>query len=171
MEPTSDPSQPQAPSGPLLIRGQDEIRDHIAALVEGAHHELAIFAPQLDPRWFNTERFASALTRFAVSHRNNRARLLIEDAEQAVSDNNRIVELSRRLSDFFEFRQVGEEHAGVRELFVLADRRSYLHQEDLTRLTAVADLHGARAAADLRLRFQAMWDRSEPIARLHTTGL
>ncbi|KPL26931.1 MAG: hypothetical protein AMJ72_11680, partial [Acidithiobacillales bacterium SM1_46] len=90
---------------------------------------------------------------------------------QAVRDNNRLIDLARRLSDFVEIRQVGESDRGLRELFVLADRNAVLYQQDVTRVEAIVDTGGRRAGAELRMRFQGLWDRSEPIPEIRTTGL
>lgn len=169
MAETPAPTNP--PAAPETARGEEAIGDRIAALAEGTFHEFDVFAPQLDPRWFNTGRLHRALGSFATRHRHNRARLLVEDAAQAVRDNNRLVELARRLSDFVEIRQVGESDRGLRELFVLADRNAVLHQQDVTRVEAIVETGGRRAGAELRMRFQGLWDRSEPIPEIRTTGL
>lgn len=169
MSDTPSPAAP--PAAPEIARGEEAIGERIAALAEATVHEFDVFAPQLDPRWFNTGRLHRALAGFATRHRHNRARLLIEDAAQAVRDNNRMIDLARRLSDFIEIRQVGESDRGLREMFVLADRSAVLHQQDVTRVEALVETGGRRAGAELRSRFQGMWDRSEPIPEIRTAGL
>jgi len=169
MNESPTPATPIA--APAIARGEQAIAEHIAALAEHASHEFDVFAPQLDPRWFDTGRLHRALASFAARHRHNRARILVEDAAQAVRDNNRVVELARRLSDFVEIRQVAESDRGLRELFVLADRNAMLHQQDVTRIEALVETGGQRAGVELRLRFKSMWDRSEPIPEIRTAGL
>jgi hypothetical protein len=166
-----DSASEAPPAAPAVVRGRDAIRDQIASLIETGQREIGVCAPQLDPHLFNTPRLHRSLAGFVARHRHNRVRLLVEDAGQAVRDNDRIVDLARRLSNFLDVRQFGEQHRGIRELFVLIDHAGYLHQQDLTRLEAVSDAHGVRLAAELRRRFQEMWDRSEPIPELHTAGL
>lgn len=152
-------------SDPVLIR------EHLALLAEAAQHELAVFAPQLDARLFNTARLSTALAHFVAGHRQRRVRFLVEDGAQALHDNGRVVDLCRRLSDFVDLRQVGEAHRGLREVFVVADRRAYLHQEDTAKPTCVIDPAGRRVALDLATRFESMWEQSEPVAGLRTAGL
>jgi hypothetical protein len=164
-------NQAETPSTRRILRERSEIAAQIATLVSQARREIALFAPELDPALFNTAALDHALIGFATNHRHNHARLLVEDAQQAVRDNTRLVELARRLSDFVDLRQVGEEHIGRRELFVLVDREGYLHQRDLTHPECLLDLHGHREAVELTQRFQEMWDRSQPIAAIRTTGL
>jgi hypothetical protein len=169
---TNNPaSQTETPPTRRVLRDRGEIAAQIATLASQARREIALFAPELEPALFNTAALDHALTSFATGHRYNRARLLVEDGQQAVRDNTRLVELARRLGEFIELRQVGEEHVGRRELFVLVDREGYLHQRDLAHPECLLDLHGRREAIELVQRFQEMWDRSQPIASIRTAGL
>jgi len=59
----------------------------------------------------------------------------------------------------------------VRELFIIVDGNGYLRQLDLTEPECVVEPSGRQKAAELRQRFNHMWDRSEPAAGLNTAGL
>jgi hypothetical protein len=154
-----------------LVRDRDEIRNTLTALAQSAAREIMIFTPHLDGYLFNSGRFARALASFAARHRHNRARILVEDTEQALRDNDRVIELCRRLSDFIELRRVGEEHLGLREMFVVVDQRSCLYQQDLAKPDTVVHTQNVREALLLARRFNALWDRSDPIPALRTAGL
>ena len=154
-----------------VIRGRDEVADFLAGLAESATREIVIFAPQIDGALFNTPRFARALASFAARHRNNLARIVVEDTEQVLRDNDRLVGLCRRLSDFIHMHQVAEEHLGIREMFLVIDHRGFLHQQDVAKPDCVADSHNTHDAVLLARRFNELWDHSEPIPSLHSTGL
>lgn len=154
-----------------IVRDPQEIAAQLAALIAAAHRQIAIFQPQLDPSLFNNSAIARALASFVATHRHNHVRLLVEDAGQTVRDNGRIVGLCRQLSDFIRMHGVSEEHRGIREMFVIADRDGYLHQSDLARPECVADLHDRQHANQLAQRFERMWQRSEPIPTIRTAGL
>jgi hypothetical protein len=154
-----------------IIRDRTGVSDFLAVLAENATREIAIFAPQLDGAYFNTSRFARALASFAARHRQNLARIVIEDAEQAIRDNDRLVGLCRRLSDFIHMHHVAEEHLGIREMFVVVDHRSYLHQQDTAKPDCVTHQHAGHEAVLLTRRFNEFWDRSEPIVALRAAGL
>jgi sugar-specific transcriptional regulator TrmB len=154
-----------------VIRGRDEVGDFLAGLVESATREIVIFTPQIDGSLFNTPRFARALASFAARHRNNLARIVVEDTDQALRDNDRLVGLCRRLSDFIHMHQVAEEHLGIREMFLVVDHRGYLHQQDIAKPDCVAEAHNVHDAVLLARRFNELWDRSEPIPALHSAGL
>jgi hypothetical protein len=153
------------------IHGRAGIGHAIQALAAQARHEFWVCAPQLDPGWFNTAALADTLAHLAAGHRLNRIRMLVEDKGQAVRDNERLVALARRFSEFVELRQVGEQDHGLRELVVIADHEGSLVQLDVTRHDAIVETQARRAAGPLRQQFQERWDRSEPIFEIHTTGL
>jgi len=165
--PADDALEPQR----RVIKNRDEVRNYLAELAESATREIVIFAPRLDGDLFNSTRFARALASFAARHRHNSARVVVEDTEQALRDNDRLVELCRRLSDFIHMHQVGEEHLGIREMFMVVDHRGYLHQQDLDKPDTIAHPRDAREAALLARRFNELWDRSEAISSLRAAGL
>lgn len=154
-----------------LLHDRQEISDFLAGLAENATREIVIFAPMLDGAFFNTSRFARALASFAARHRQNLARIVVEDIEQAMRDNDRLVSLCRRLSDFIHMQRVAEEHIGMREMFVVVDHRGYLRQEDVAKPDCVAHAKDGHEAVMLARRFNELWDRSEPITALRAAGL
>src|SRR3972149_5479078 len=171
METTKNSSAPEAPPQRRIIRDRHEVSDFLVVLAENATREIVIFAPRLDGAYFNTSRFARALASFAARHRQNLARIVIEDAEQAIRDNDQLVGLCRRLSDFIHIRQVAEEHLGIREMFVVVDHRGYLHQQDTAKPDCVIHPRDRHEAVLLTRRFNELWDRSEPVVALRAAGL
>ena len=170
-EATAQPDNTEPRIGASVLKERDGIRDAVAALIGQARREIIVFAPQMDAHFFNNSQLARSLASFAARHQYNRARLLIEDASQVLRDNDRIVALCRRLAEFIQLRQVGEEHLGFREMFLIVDGTSYLHQLDVTEPECVVEPSGRKRAVELRQRFESMWDRSEPAAGLNTAGL
>jgi hypothetical protein len=154
-----------------VLRERAQVRAFIERLIGSAQRDIVIFAPTLDPALFDQMPVVEALAHFAARHRQNRARLLVEDAAQAIRDNDNLITLCRRLGEFIQLRRVDETHLGLREQFLVADRRGFLHQEDIARPECVAALAGGVAAARLAQRFEAMWDRAQVPEGLHTPGL
>jgi hypothetical protein len=171
METAKNSSTPEAAPQRRIIRDRAVVGDFLATLAENATREIVIFAPRLDGAFFNSSRFARALASFAARHRQNLARIVVEDTEQALRDNDRLVGLCRRLSDFIHMHQVAEEHLGIREMFMVVDHRGYLHQQDNDKPDCVAHPRDGHEAVLLTRRFNELWDRSEPIVALRATGL
>lgn len=170
-EPTAQPNDADTQTGPSVLKERDGIRDAIATLIGLARREIIVFAPQMDAHFFNNSQLARSLASFAARHHHNLARILVEDTSQVLRDNDRIVALCRRLAEFIQMRQVAEEHLGFREMFVIVDGASYLHQPDVTEYECVVEPGGRQRTVELRQRFQQMWDRSEPTLGLNTAGL
>jgi hypothetical protein len=157
--------------GPSVLKSREDIRDAIAALIGLARRDIVLFTPQMEAFFFNGSQLGQMLASFAAKHQQNRARILVEDAAQVLRDNDRLVSLCRRFSAFIQLRQVGEEHRGYREMFLVVDGISYLHQPDITEPECVVEPAGRKYCVDVKRRFEQMWDRSEPLAGLYSAGL
>ncbi|MEK7840007.1 MAG: hypothetical protein AAB252_02405 [Pseudomonadota bacterium] len=168
METTTDQ---QKTASRHVIRHRDEVAAELLALLGEARQRVDIFSPRLDPSLFSTRAVTEALTAVATRNRLSRVRVLTEDSQQLARDNIRLVGLARRLSDSIRLQRVGEEHVGLNETIVLVDGRASLYQADQARHEYVIERGGGHGTAELVLRFNAMWDRSEPIPEIHTTGL
>ena len=161
----------QNPARRHIIRHRDEVAAELLALLTEARQRIDIFSPRLDPSLFSSRGATEALTAVATRNRLSRVRILTEDSLQLTRDNIRLVNLARRLSDSVRLQRVGEEHIGLNETLVLVDGRASLYQADQARHEYVIERGGGHGTAELVLRFNAMWDRSEPIPEIHTTGL
>ncbi len=171
MDTAKNSTAPETPPSRRIIRDRLEVSDFLAMLAENATREILIFAPRLEGAFFNTSRFARALASFAARHRQNLARIVVEDTEQAIRDNDRLVGLCQRLSDFIHMQRVAEEHLGMSEMFIVVDHHAYLHQSDIAKPDCVAHPHDGHQAVLLVRRFNELWDRSEPIVALRAAGL
>jgi len=167
----ADDAKTAGETTPVLLKERAAVQARVLELALRARHEFLVFSPQLDARLFNIRELTQALTDLATRDRHNRVHILVEDTDQALRDNDRVVRLCQRLSDFVQLRRTGEEHLGLRELFVVTDRLGYLHQPDITNPEWVSAFAQQRAAVPLAQRFYEMWDRSEPVSAIHTVGL
>lgn len=158
-------------SGIKHLRSRAEAHDLMTDMLAQARRRIAIFAPVLDASLFNTSHVTRILASFAAAHRHNLVRVLVENSAQAIHDNGRIVELCRRFSDFTKMRQVDEDHAGLREMFIIIDDHAYLHQRDIDNPDFLAAVNARRNVRPLILQYERMWDRSHSIPSVLTVGL
>jgi len=170
-EPTAAPDETEPKTGPTVLKSREDIRDAVAALIGLARRDIIVFTPQMEAFFFNSSQLGQMFASFSAAHRNNRARILVEDAAQVLRDNDRLIGLCRRFAEFIQMRQVGEEHRGLREMFVIVDGVSYMHQPDITEPECVVEPSGRKYSLDARRRFDLMWDRSEPLTGLYVAGL
>jgi hypothetical protein len=157
--------------GTLRISAREDVAAAVLSMVEQVRRDLIVFFPVLDGRLFNGQALADALVGFATAHNRNRARFVVEDASSMVANNGRIVDVCRRLSSFVRARQVGPEHTGLSEWFVVADETGYVHQPHLERNEVRVDYHAPLEARFLRRRFEQMWERSAPVPGIQVVGL
>lgn len=153
------------------LHSRAEASEVLVEILGQARRQIIVFAPVLDGFLFNTSAVARALASFAAAHRRNTARFLIEHSAQVVHDNGRVVELCRRFRDLIKMRQVNNDDAGLREMFVIADGRSYLHQRDIDAPDYLAGLDVPRAMPPLMLEYERMWERGSTIPSVITVGL
>lgn len=170
-ESTATPDQTEPKTGPSVLKSREDIRDAVAALIGLARRDIILFTPQMEAFFFNSSPIGQMLASFAAKHQYNRARFLVEDAAQVLRDNDRLIGVCRRFTEFIQLRQVGEEHRGYREMFLVVDGVSYLHQPDITEPKCIVEPAGRRHCVDVKRRFELMWDRSEPLQGLYTAGL
>lgn len=156
--------------GTNSMKTRDETRGIINGLVENARRDIKVFAPLLDPYYFNTAAVERGLTAFALIHSENRAQFLIEHVP-ALLGQARLLGLLRRLGARLEIRRVDENAIGLREFFVVADTHAYYRQNDYEILDGYTETDAPGPAALLVQRFAERWERSERIVDLQPTGL
>lgn len=149
------------------VSTRDSLRAAAIDLIADARHDLLICAPVLDAAFFNRADMAQALGQFIARRAGNRIRIVVEDTEQLLQANVRLVELTRRFSDLILIRRLGEQHRGLAEMFIVADKTGCLHQGDITNVDARCDFRAPRLADPLARRFETFWDASEPVVGLH----
>ena len=149
------------------VNTRDSLRTAAVDLIASARHEVLICAPMLDAGFFNRADLTQALGQFIARRAGNRIRIVVEDTEHMLQTNVRLVELTRRFSDLILIRRLGEQHHGLAEMFIVADKASSLHQNDINSVDATCDFHTPSLADPLARRFDAFWDASEPVTGLH----
>ncbi len=132
------------------------------ALADQARHTLLLHAEDLDPAVYDQQPFVDALSRLARSHSKARIRVLIQNAHRAVQQGSRLIELSRRLNTYIQFRRPAPEYRHCHETFMLADNSGYLYRPNPGRYEAVANFHDPGKVNDWESYFLEVWTRSEP---------
>ena len=159
------------PTTARQLNSGKEVRDFLVTLLQQARSKISVFAPMLDADLFNTSRVIEVLASFTASHRGNLVRFLVEDADQSLHQNARVVGLSRRFGDFIKMHQVDEDNIGIQEQFVIVDECGYLHQPHLERPEFRASTDEPSKTREFAIRYERMWERSQSMPGVHTLGL
>ncbi len=144
------------------LEKESEICAVTRALAGQARHTLLLHTEDLDPAVYEQEQFVEALSRLARSHNKARIWVLIQNARRAVQQGSRLIELSRRLSSFIQFRRPPPEYRSYHESFLLADNSGYLYRPNPERFEATANFHDPGKVNDWESYFLEVWERSEP---------
>ncbi|MFV1996897.1 MAG: hypothetical protein ACC641_02690 [Acidiferrobacterales bacterium] len=151
--------------------GREAVKENVALAFESARRAIVIYSPLLDPAQFNQSRVIEAMATFCAGGRPNKVRILVGRGDETIRSNARVTSLARRFSDFIDLRQLGKGSGSPSDMFVVIDRNGYLHQPDSEKAECIVDFNASNEVGALSRRFEKMWERSEPIAGLHVTGL
>lgn len=132
------------------------------ALAGQARHTLFLHLQDLDPSVHDQEAFVDALGHLARSHGKARIWILIQNARRAVQHGGRLIELSRRLTSYIQFRRPAPEYRDYHESFMLVDNSGYLYQPNPGRFEATANFHDPGKVHDWEKYFMEVWTRSAP---------
>ncbi len=159
------------PTTTRQLNSGEEVRDFLVTLLQQARRKISVFAPTLDGDLFNTSQVIDVLASFTAFHRGNLVRFLVQDADQSLHQNARVVELCRRFGDFIKMHQVDEDNTGLQEQFVIVDNCGYLHQPHLDRPEFRASTDDRSKTQQFTIRYERMWERSQSMPGVHTLGL
>lgn len=161
---TVDKEKAQSPS-------EDSEQQRLTAVlrvIEHARHRLALYASVLPPMPFAGAAIGRALTQFAVAHRQHQVQLLIDDADQALRDNERLVALTRRVPEQIQWRQLPIEEREEPDCFIVNDNATGVRLVPAGTGIEWIDANATRA---LFTRFDRLWQRAGPLPALHSLGL
>jgi len=151
--------------------GQESIQQAVLKITRATVREYIIMGPVLDPRIFNHSEFIEALTTFVTHHPRNIAKILIENSNQVINENGRLITLCRRLNENLRIRAMPDEYQGQSDLFLVADNETLLFQKSISSPVVIVTKSDKTIAAPYKRRFDYAWQHSIPMPGLRTPGL
>lgn len=137
-----------------------EAADRIAT---EAKRGLLIYTRDLEPDLYDREPFLDAIKRLALSGREARIRILVQEPALAAGHGHRLVHLAQRLSTAIEIRTpVIEEDRQYASAFLVNDGGAFLMRPIGSRWDGEARFSAPGGARQLRDHFERVWERSEP---------
>lgn len=146
----------------------------VLQLIAESRSDFAIYTRDLDPQILNTSAAIDALRTLALRPSNSASgqiRILVQNTQRAVSDGHRLIELSRRLPDAFNFRCPVAEDLHFAGAFLINDRFGYIERRFGDRFEYVGDLYGIAEHARFKRYFDEVWERSMPASELRRLSL
>ena len=154
----------------IVLQSRDGVRKTAVELARQATHSLLLHSESLDAAIFNQRPFLDAVTRLVLNHRDACLLILIQEGRKAIQQNNRLIELSRRLSTKIQFRRPASQHRDCHKTFLLADKAAYLLCPLPGRYEGSASFADPGKVKDMNKYFTEVWDHAEPdleMRRLH----
>jgi hypothetical protein len=136
-----------------------EATDRLLAL---AQTSIDIFEANLSEIEWGSKQRVEHLRRFLLASRSNRLRIILQDVDVVPARKPRLMELLRLCSDRMEIRETGADAERLSDTFVLVDRQHYLHRFHADHARAEFGIAQPEPAQDLMLRFDELWQTSEP---------
>ncbi len=156
--------------GASAIEGRDAMREALIQVIGQAQSDLLISSACLEAALYKSLDVVEALKQQALAQRRLQVRCIISDPKRAMEQAEPLIELARRLSSQFEFR----EPAGVVHQFeeecVIADRLAYLYRDRPDNLMAKFALRDGPGAHPLVQRFDERWLNSQPSMEFRRLG-
>lgn len=147
------------------------LRDAVDRLLPLAQERIAIFDFDLRDTGWNTRLRGEAMEHFLLASRSNRIDIVLHETEYVASQQARVMQMLRRFSDRMEIRRTQEEVRHVYDPFVLIDSRHYLHRFHYDRANAEFVIAQPELAHALVLRFEELWQASDPGPSATVLGL
>jgi len=139
-------------------------------LVEQARRSLIIFSHDLEPKLYDTDSFAKALTQLAIYSRYTTIQILFRDCSHIVKHGHRLIEVARRLTSSIEIRETHHDYRNLTEAYLVADSRGVLYRRIGSRYDGSANFNDPHQGRELQQRFNEIWEKSQPhpeLRRLH----
>ena len=145
-------------NGLLRIDEPSMLQLAVAAMATQARRELRLLTPDLEPILYDQAPFLDNVTRLAV-HRRGRlpVRILLIDAEPALTRGHRLIELSRKLSSAVQIQAVPAELAEQCDHYLLADDSGYCLRRSAAPNAALVDFNANAHVRRMQRDFEQLW--------------
>ncbi|MDE0853100.1 MAG: hypothetical protein OSA97_01580 [Nevskia sp.] len=161
-------------SQPQLLDGRAAFAAKALEVVRGAHHELLLLSDSLERGLYGGEEFYDAVKGFLLGNERARLCVYVNQPQGALQNVPRLLELNRRVSSRFEFREPSDEQkagSGNRSEWLLADRRVLLERLEPESLQAQFWAQEPQRGKLRGEAFDTLWNEAQPAQELRSLGL
>ena len=158
-------------NGLLRIDQPSMLQLAVSAMATQASRELRVLTPDLEPVLYDQAPFLDNVTRLAIDRRGRLpVRILLIDAEPALTRGHRLIELSRKLSSAVQIQAVPAELAEQCDQYLLADDSGYCLRRSAAPNAALVDFNATAPVRRMQRGFEQLWAQAEVhtgLRRLH----
>ncbi len=145
------------------IDSLEAAREAVDQIAADARRGLSIYSRDLEPDLYDRAPVLEAIKRIALSGREAKVRILVQEPALAAGHGHRLIHLAQRLPTAIEFRTpVIEEDRQYPSAFIVNDGGGLLLRPIGSRWDGEARFAAPGSARQLRDHFDQVWQRSEP---------
>jgi len=148
-------------TGPIPLTDRVAIRDAGLLMASQAARELRVFSRDLDAVLYDHQDFLAAVRRLSLTRRELPVRVLAFEAQTAVRNGHRLVELARLLTSKIAIRRVPADYDKNTEAYLLADDRGYVLRPIADLWEGTVDFCDALQVRRLGADFERVWEVSD----------
>lgn len=154
----------------LVIESSQDLLDATSTILKHTNRSLDITSRHLDPIIYDQPETVELIKQIALTNRQARIRIVINDIRPVITRGHRLVELAQRLSSFISIRIPGSSHRNFNEAMLIADNSAYIHRPFADRFEGESHVNDRGRARDLTSRFEELWEKADihpNLRRLH----
>ncbi len=158
-------------SEPVTLIGPEAFSEAVQRMIEQAVSRVDLFAPDLDPEVLDKQGVADAMSAFARRSRYTEMNVLYFDAQAAIHNGHRIIELSEYFGENIRLRKIDAEQANRHDVFLLADSAGLIYRDDTDTWQGFAEFNSPGDVGEIRDSFMENWYRARRDRQLKPVGL
>ena len=141
-----------------------------ALMAAQAVQQLRILSHDLDAGAYDHTAFLASVRRLALCSPRTPVEILLFDAEPAIHQGNRLIELSRQLPSRIQIRRVPEDFRHQVTAYLLADDQGYVLRPLAEVLEGTADFAAPLQVRHMHDEFEYIWERATQPTEILTFG-
>lgn len=145
----------------INLESSDDSRNIAVKMINNCRRSLDVISRDLDPCIYNTSEMIDAIKRLALRSRYSRIRILVMHPKSVVTHGHRFLDLSQRLSSFFEIRSLAEQHSEYNKSLLIVDDYGYILRPHADRFAGTANFNDRATVSELSSEFDTLWEQAD----------
>lgn len=144
----------------LVLNGLREVGAAIRRSAAVAQRVLSVYTPYFDPDLYEDNALVECIKEFILTHSYARVRILLNERLQQAGYENKFLSMSRRLTNYIEFRAINADFTAYGGILVIADDHSVVYMPTIAKWEGIANFNQPNVARMHLREFDEVWTTS-----------
>ena len=153
------------------VNTREQVSETSTRLIQEASRNINILLYDYDNVLLPTASIDGLLSAFILHHERCRFQYLCSENSLLRERGVKLIQLARKYSTFIKLRQLPDGLKPLQEQFIVTNGNSSMQTQDHRSNDYYAHFNDRARAHKLNIRFEELWQRSEPVPGIHVTGL